>query len=42
LGEHGPVLLAERVVLAGQAWVNGWASKSEPEICIFELNWVVF
>jgi len=36
-----------RVVLAGREWATGWtsaiswASESEPEICIFELNWVV-
>jgi len=36
------------VLLTGRAWASGWASatrwasKSEPETCIFELKWVVF
>jgi len=42
-----PVPVVGRVVLAGRAWAHGWASatswasESEPETCIFELNWVV-
>jgi len=27
---------------SGWASVTSWASESEPETCIFELNWVVF
>ncbi|QCE12077.1 hypothetical protein DEO72_LG10g3317 [Vigna unguiculata] len=46
-GTSRPVPMAERVVLVGRAWASGWAratswaSESEPETCIFELNWVV-
>jgi len=40
-GTSRPGLVAGRVVLAGRAEASGWASVSEPETCIFELNWVV-
>jgi len=46
-GTSRPGPVAGRVVLAGRAGASGWASatswasESEPETCIFELNWVV-
>jgi len=46
-GTSRPGPVTGRVVLAGQAWAIGWtsatswASESELETCIFELNWVV-